>query len=410
MSKPTLLYLAPQNPHPPTDGGKISIFYPLLYFSKSFKLFFIFPVSEKNANLEQIKRFYKEKYDIDAYPFYQDTKNDIKYLLMNPFKKEPFKWDKYYNQKVQNMINHIVKENNIKYIWVSSPHMAKYALIAKKQFRNLRLFLREHNIEYKLVEQFLHLTGNPIYKVIAYWQWKKTKTLEKKYWEYFDKVFFISDADYEIAMSESIYLRHKFIVLYDGYELVTEKAVIPENSDFILTVNFKSIQNVMSFKHFIEHIWKPNISRLKAMDIKLFITGVSEREISKIIRPFSLESLNIVSLGFVDNIDEVILKFKYVLSPTYMGSGIRLKLLNGMACGKPVFVTPLDISTCKVFKDMSNVVLFSNAENFMEKLLLLEKDTNLYINICREAIRTISDIFNWEYYYKKASEIILEAG
>ena len=254
----------------------------------------------------------------------------------------------------------------------------------------------------------LHLTRNPIYKIIAYWQWKKTKSLEKEYWKYFDKVFFISDLDYEIATSESIDLKHKFIVLYDGYELVTEEVVIPENSDFILPTNFKAIQNRMNFKHFIENIWKPNMSRLKDMNIKLFITGASEREISKIIRPFSLESLNIVSLGFVDNIDEVILKFKYVLSPTYIGSGIRLKLLNGMACGKPVFVTPLDTSTCKVFKDMSSVILFSNAKEFMEKLLLLEKDTNLYMNVCREAIRTISNFFNWEYYYKKAIKIMLE--
>ncbi|MEM2661592.1 MAG: glycosyltransferase, partial [Nitrososphaeria archaeon] len=374
--------------------------------SKFFKISFVFPFNQKSLNVDKIKGFF-DNYNIDVHPFFQDTKSDLKYLLKNPFKKIPFKWDKYYNPRAQELINSIIDKNDIKYLWVSTPHMARYALESKKKFTNIKLFLREHNIEYKLVEQFLHMSKNPIYKVIAYWQMKKSKALEKEYWQYFDKIFFISDLDYEIAVNEAPELEEKFVVLYDGHELVVKDPVMSASSDFIYMANFKSIQNVISFKWFIEKIWKPNLLKLKNLNIKLYITGSSEIDVLRIIKPLKLQDLNIVNLGFVDDIGKVVLRFKYVLSPTVIGSGIRLKLLNGMACGKPVFVTPLDISTCKVFKDLDNVILFSNAEDFMEKLLVLENNIDLYVNICKRAIRTISEGFSWEDYSKKATKIIL---
>jgi len=58
----------------------------------------------------------------------------------------------------------IIIEENINFVWVSAPHMVKYALKAKKKFPKLKIFLREHNIEFKLVEQFKDFTDSPIYK------------------------------------------------------------------------------------------------------------------------------------------------------------------------------------------------------------------------------------------------------
>ncbi|MCX8075422.1 MAG: glycosyltransferase, partial [Aquificaceae bacterium] len=111
-----------------------------------------------------------------------------------------------------------------------------------------------------------------------------------------------------------------------------------------------------------------------------------------------IQELNIENLGFLNNVEEEIRKYKYVLSPTIIGSGIRLKLLNGMACGKPVFVTPLDIKTTKHFKDMENVVCFEDSESFMRKLTYLENNDDIYYRISKNAIETIKKYFTWENY------------
>jgi len=69
-----------------------------------------------------------------------------------------------------------------------------------------------------------------------------------------------------------------------------------------------------------------------------------------------------------------------------------------MACGKPAFLTLLDLSTCKVFKDIENVVCFNSATDFIEKLNILENDNDLYLKISNEAIETIKTYFNWNKY------------
>lgn len=404
--KPKLLYLAPQNPFPPIDGGKISIYYPLIYFSKYFQVFFTFPYY-KDVDIYKTQK-HLENQGIKALPFFHNTKNDLKYLSLNFFKSIPFKWDKYYSKKFQIILDKLIEEENIRIIWVSAPHMAKYAVEARKKFPEIKIYLREHNIEFKLVEQFRDYTNNIIFKTIAEWQLNKSKKKEIEYWKIFDKTFFISDLDYNIAKGIIPEISHKFIVIYDGYELIVSEPIKPQIKGFIYTANLKTIQNHISFKWFVENIWIPNYKIFKDFDFKLYITGNSIETVKKIISIQNLEKYNIINLGFVEDIDREILKYKYVLSPTIIGSGVRLKVLNGMACGKPVFLTPLDLSTCNVFKDMENIVSFSNKEDFLQKLFALEGNEDLYYNISKNAIETIKSYFNWNKYGEKVYKIIME--
>ena len=405
--KPKLLYIAPQNPYPPIDGGKIGIYYSVIYLSSLFDIIFICPIEpdQYRVKKEEIEEHFLSK-NIKAILFPHNTKQDIKYLAKNLFKKEPFKWDKYYSNRIQNKINELIEVENISLIWVSAPHMAKYAIQAKSKFPKLRIFLREHNIEFKLVEQFKNFTKNPLYKIIAQWQLNKSKKLEVEYWKLFDKIFFISDLDYSIAKDLAPEIEDKFVILYDGYEIITDKPVNAKKRGFIYTANLKTIQNLISFRWFIKNVWLPNLNSLKKMNIKLYVTGNTDLEIKSALRLKNLNDYNIVNLGFVDDVNQTILDYKYVLSPTIIGSGLRLKVLNGMACGKPVFLTPIDLSTCKVFKDMENVVCFNSATDFIEKLNTLENDSKLYLKISNKAIETIKTYFNWNNYAEKAYNII----
>lgn len=406
--KPKLLCIAPQNPYPPIDGGKISIYYPVIYSSNYFDVFFSFLYNPEEIDINIIKNHFF-KFNIKVISFPHNIKSDVKYLLKNFFKKEPFKWDKYYSLKFQQMLTEVIKKEKINYLWISHPHMAKYGIELKKQFPYLRIFLREHNIEFKLIEQFKNFVKNPLYKFISYWQFKKTKKLEIEYWYSFDKVFFISDLDYAIAKEIAPEICEKFEVLYDGYEVKNlEISSLYKNNSFIYTANLKTIQNSINFKWFIKNIWIPNLEIIKRKNIKLYVTGNPENLLKKTLGIHHIKSFNIINLGFVEDINNELLKHKYVLSPTIMGSGLRLKILNGMACGKPVFLTPLDLSTCKIFKDMENVVCFQNENDFLKKLCFLEENNELYLKISKKALETVKAYFDWNKYAEKIYELFID--
>jgi len=402
-----LLFLAPQNPYPPTDGGKISIYFPIKYLSNFFEIHLITPVRHIDDKIkESIKHF--ENLNVKYYPIVKNTDDKLIDLLRNMFVKIPFKWYKYYSNEIYSFCENLINSENIKFIFTSSPHMGLYSIKLKAKYPNLNIFLREHNIEFILAEQFANFTRNPIYKLIGKWQLKKTKILEQKYWELFEKVFFISDYDYEIAKKLRQDLSSKFHVLYDGFELNKICRRTKFDKKFILPTNVKALQNHVNIKWFIKDIWIPSLDWIKKNNFSLSITGGSKEEWERVLKMKNLEKFNIEFLGFVQNIDEEICKYKYSISPTIMGSGLRLKLLHSMARGKVVFATEFDVKTVKLFKDMYNIVSFNNHIEFVEKLNLLEKNANLYHSIRDNAIKTIKDYLSWEKYADKVVNTIIK--
>jgi Glycosyl transferases group 1. len=407
--KSKLLFLAPQNPYPPNNGGKISIYFPIKYLSKFFEIYLITPVKYIDDEVkESVKHF--ESLNVKYYPVIKNTDDKPVDLLKNIFIKTPFKWYKYYSDEIYYFCEDLINSKNINYVFTSAPHMGLYSIRLKERYPNLKIFLREHNIEFTLVEQFVNFTKNPMYKLIGRWQLKKTKVLEQKYWELFDKVFFISDYDYEIAKKLRPDLNNKFYVLYDGFELNKNKICKKTTFDkkFIIPSNVKATQNHVNTKWFIEHIWIPLINWIKKNNFSLSITGGSKDDWEQVLKLRNLEKFNIEFPGFVKDIDEEICKYKYVISPTIMGSGLRLKLLHGMALGKVVFATEFDVKTSKLFKDMYNIVSFNNHTEFVKKLELLEKNADLYQSIKDNAIRTINDYLNWNKYAENVVNIIRE--
>jgi glycosyltransferase involved in cell wall biosynthesis len=397
--KPKLLFLAPQNPYPPIDGGKIGIYYPVKYLSKFFEIFFITPVKQLDENVDRaIKHF--QSIEVKYLPVVKNTEDKIIDLFKNVFYEVPFKWYKYYSDDIFDLCKKLVIKEDIRYILISAPHMALYAVKLKKLNPNLKIYLREHNIEFSLVEQFINFTKNPVYKLIGIWQFKKTKLLEQKYWELFDKIFFISDYDYEIAKSFRPDLASKFYVLYDGFEINKFCKCKEFRNTFIIPTNINTIQNQISVKWFIEKIWIPSFDYIKQNNFVLSITSGSEHEWKKILGIHNLEQFNIRLLGFIKNIDEELCKHKYVISPTIMGSGLRLKILHSMAFGKVVFATGYDIKTVKVFKDMNNIVEFNNSIEFIEKIKIIEENKSLFNTLSKNAVETIQKYFDWNHYAK----------
>lgn len=391
-----ILYIFPQNVIPPIDGGKISIYYPIKYLADAVNIH-IFFVANKY-----------EVIDIDAY--YNLGVKSVKYIrldksdtvfkvITNIGRKIPFKMKKYHSKEGFRLLEEIVKKNNIDIILCSSPHVFEYAYFIKKKY-NVPIIFREHNVEYQLVFQYCKLEKNWIKKAIALWQYLKTKKYEVSCWERSDKILFISDSDLEEAINACASLQNRFTVVYDGFELKysgVENRTFEENS-FIFSGSVRTLQNRINLSWFIEKIWKPFIKEQK--EFKLYITGNSDEDIAKHIglKKDELIKYNIYNLGFVENIDDVIRSKQFFVSPTVIGSGIRLKVLHALSLGVPVFLTEMDYKMVKHFSDMENVIKFSDLKEFALKVKMLKEDNSLYSRISQNCYRTIKTFLNWGNY------------
>ena len=68
-----ILYIAPQDSLPYTDGGKIGIFFPLKEFAKKYNVFYAFRV--QNIQEDTISKY--KQYNITAIPYQMDIRDKI---------------------------------------------------------------------------------------------------------------------------------------------------------------------------------------------------------------------------------------------------------------------------------------------------------------------------------------------
>ncbi|MEJ7682674.1 MAG: hypothetical protein WKG06_33420 [Segetibacter sp.] len=193
-----LLVIAPQNPYPAVDGGKISIYYPLIHLAAYFQIHFVFTYFQPlPADIE--KHF--EEFGIKIYPQKVNTRDSPSGILLNLLSSLPYKFQKYYKRSILKKIKEIVQRENILFIWCNHSHMAWYALQLQKEF-DVKIFLREHNIEYSLVQQVMELEKPGLLRMFIKLQYLKTKRYEIYCWKKFDRTFFISDSDFSVAKDE----------------------------------------------------------------------------------------------------------------------------------------------------------------------------------------------------------------
>ena len=73
---------------------------------------------------------------------------------------------------------------------------------------------------------------------------------------------------------------------------------------------------------------------------------------------------------------------------------------------KIVFVSRIDYDMCKYFKDMDNIVLFENEQDFINKYEKLINDKNLQLKIQQNVGEIAKQVFSWESYVQKAMEFM----
>jgi hypothetical protein len=391
-----LLVIAPQNPYPAIDGGKAGIYYPVIHFAKAFEVHFAFITSQNVA--PGVYEHFKEQ-NVSIYPLVLNTEDKALGYFYNFTNILPYKFQKYCTRSILKKLERICENEGINHIWCNHAHVAWYGLQLKR-IRGANIFLREHNIEYSLVKQVMQVQKNPFIKAFVKYQYLKTRNFELKCWATFSKTFFISDLEFDLA--NQIQKQNNFVLLYDSF---SGKALENRNNQgrskidrepfcFIFTASIDSFQNGYNLQKFIKEIWQPLIRNNNKW--KLYITGNKQKALEDKLK-INLIDNNIINLGFVDDIESVVASKKYFISPTYIGSGLRIKVLDALSGGSVCFVTLKDLKMLKILKDGDNIVKFEDYDEFYSKLLRLEANDILYSQISVNALQ-VGTTFSWSKY------------
>lgn len=383
-----ILAISPQFAHPPSDGGKVEIYYCLKAMAAAAEVHVAVPRPQgpRAPSPEAIRAHYESlglRTTVLPAPR-TETPLDI---LANLLQRLPFKIVKYQNPNTLAMLRELCRAHAFDAVMVTGLHFMPYALALKKEF-GLPIVLREHNIEADLVRQYGQIHPSPIHRAVAHWQYPKTLRFEQLAWDQADATLFISDSDLEMARSLGYAgdLASALYAVIPVQEMTVETDGDLPGIVYPLRLN-GTVQNEFSANHFIREVWAPYAER--GGHLYLAITGSTPQDLERIgIPPTLQERWSIRPLGFVDDIAACIRDHRYFVSPTFFGSGMRMKLIEALGQGALCLCSGLDLRSARVFQDGRNICGFTGAQDFAEALGRLEADPDLRARIRQDGLET----------------------
>ena len=360
-----VLQISNKAPYPTTDGSAIAIYNMANGFiDNDVDLHFITINTKKHFKPdENVPSHFKIKSHYQS--VYKDT--DVKALgaILNLFSNQSYFVSRFNFKEFEEVLVKTLQQNKFDWVQLESIFMAEYIPVIKKYSR-AKISIRTHNIEHQIWERTLKQSSNFVKNVYLGLQTKRLKSFEMKVLEQCDAIITISNED-------ANYFKKCF-----PNALIFNCPTGLNLNDYQLSPNVKNSKSVF---HFGSMDWMPNIEAvdwlldkvwqivLKAIPDAVF--NMAGRNLPAHLQNTKVNGVNIV--GEVNDNAKFYNEQNVMIVPLLSGSGIRIKMLEGMAYSKSIVSTSIGAEGINVANG-EHCLIADTPEDFANKLVTLLKD------------------------------------
>lgn len=356
-----ILFLTNKPPFPPCDGGTIATWNLALSFSNLGHQIDILAISTS-------KHFYDVSQYSDKIPkniaihavFVKTEINIFKAIINLFFSRHPYIAVRFASKAVKKELIQLLIKNEYDIIQVEGLYMCQYIPVIRK-FSKDKIAYRSHNIEHEIWERIAEnqrYGSKKIYlKILA----KRIKELENKYLNKYDYLIPITERDsnqYKIMGSQAPVKVIPAGIFIDDFK---EKFVDIEYPSVFYIGALDWIPNQEGLLWFLNSVW--NYFIIKYPNLQFYVAGRNAPE--KI--QSELNRKNIKYLGEIDNAYEFMKSKAIMVVPLFSGSGMRVKIIEGMALGKAIVTTSIGSEGIKCTNG-ENILLADTADEFVKQI------------------------------------------
>lgn len=210
----------------------------------------------------------------------------------------------------------------------------------------------------------------------------------------FDKVVFVSSVDIDYERTKHIGKDYKYTVCNLGIELDSVEAapVISLSQESIIFTGIMDYEpNEDAMIYFVENIY-PRIIERKP-DITLYIVGKNP---TKKLLDKTKNNTSIVITGRVENIFTYIKSANIYISPLRLGSGKKNKIIEAMACGRPIIASKVSLEGFDDLVGRNIVCRADSDEEWVDSILHLLNDNQTCLEMTANMKNTINEEYDWK--------------
>lgn len=381
-----ILQLMNKVPWPPKDGGAIAC----LNMTKGFAMLghevtvLSMNTSKHHISLKDMPAELRNRADfrLVEVPAYI---NWFEAALNLIFSKLPYNAQRFISDEYSFELVKLLTEKTFDVIQLEGLYLCPYIPVIRK-YSEAKIAYRAHNIEYEIWARTASLSEGFRSKYLRNLS-RRIKRFEISYLNSYDILVPITDRDGQILDElGNTKPRHTSQTGIDFASLVPTAKKLEFPSLFhIGALDWAPNQEGLIW--FFNHCW-PKIHS-ENPDLKFYLAGRNAPD--WFVRHIKLDGVEY--LGEINDAYDFINSKAIMVVPLFSGSGMRIKIIEGMSLGKPIVTT--DIGTEGIPTENGNNILIANtADEFIEAIFRLINDRELSNRIGKNAIGFIQEKFD----------------
>lgn len=292
-------------------------------------------------------------------------------------------------------IINFIKKYKINVVHAEYASMGQYFDIIRWLFPHIKIYFVEHDITVQSYERKMK-SSTGIKSIYYKWQYHCIKKVEGTYCRQSDLVITFNEKDKSLIQRfydvENVIVINPYYGLDDSHinssnEISSDKASICFVGQMGRQENYEAASRLIRISGRLKN---------KVPELQVYIIGNSPpKELAE------MQSEFIHVTGFVDNVDEYILKCQLAVFPLTLGAGIKIKVLRSLALGVPVITNLIGAEGIDEYGEV--IILAEKDEEFEESIenMLNNNDERQRLSI--ESKTYVKERFGWE-----KSEMILK--
>ena len=312
--------------------------------------------------------------------------------FLNLFSNRSYNIERFISEEFKLLLKKLLAEKEFDVIVFESLFVAPYFDIVAANSKAL-LVLRQHNVEYKIWETLAKEERNPLKKIYLNLLTSRLKKFEIAQLNRFDAVTTVTQHDAEdfkkMGCAKPIFSSPTGIELS---RLTVDHSSLEKPSVFHIG-SMEWMPNQQAILWFIKHVWEP-VSE-KYTSLKFYIAGRGMPESF-----LHLNEKNLVCVGEVADAKQFIQSKQIMIVPLFAGSGIRIKILEGMALGKAIISTSLGAQGIDVVNG-KHLLIANTATEFIEAIVSLISNPQLVTDLGNNARKLIEEQYDNEQVIKR---------
>ncbi len=361
-----ILQISNKAPYPANDGSSIAIYNMAKGLIENGAQLHLLTINTKKhfkPDNEVPEGFKKSSHYTSVY---QNTDTGTLGALMNLFSSDSYFVSRFYFSAFENKLVDILKQNTFDIIQIEGVFMAGYIDTIRKHSK-AKIVLRAHNIEHLIWERHLKNSKKTTINKYLALQNKRLKKFEAGILDKVDAIVPITDQD-KLLFEQLGFKKDIFTCItgVDVAEYQTKQGLPLKPKTVFYFGSMDWMPNQEAAKWFLDNCWE-KISKA-VPDAKFVIAGRG--------MPQSFLQLNLPNVLVIENIKDGKAFFeqhKIMVVPLLSGSGLRIKIIEGMAYGKPIVSTSIGAEGiyCDPKKDL---IIADKADDFSNAVIELLND------------------------------------